>query len=119
MRTDQSRGQGTRAARGRCQEHQQRRADPDRILGLSAPDSAHTDDGFDRALRRLEGVKTIDTDVEVKRVTVEHDKRVGLACPGRLLQQRHGRLARGRVIVAQSPLLKLLMQDFPLRRERH
>ena len=34
---------------------------------------------IDRALRRIEGVKDIDTDVEGKRVTVEHDERVSAA----------------------------------------
>jgi len=34
---------------------------------------------IDRALRRIEGVKDIDTDVEGKRVTVEHDERISAA----------------------------------------
>lgn len=34
---------------------------------------------IDRALRRIEGVQGINTDVDVKRVTVEHDKRVSAA----------------------------------------
>jgi len=34
---------------------------------------------IDRALRRIEGVQGINTDVDAKRVTVEHDKRVSAA----------------------------------------